>query len=98
MIRVVLPAPLRTLAGIEGEVLLEVEAPATQRTLLDALEARHPALLGTTRDPFTKKRRAFLRFFACGKDLSDASPDAPLPDAVASGAEPYLVVGAIAGG
>ena len=98
MIRVVLPGPLRTLAGIEGEVLLDVAGTATQCALLDALEARYPALLGTTRDPFTKKRRAFLRFFACGRDLSDEPPDAPLPDAVASGAEPYLVVGAIAGG
>ena len=98
MIRVALPAPLRTLAGIEGEVRLDVPAPVTQRAVLDALEAKHPALLGTTRDPFTKKRRAFLRFFACGRDLSDASPDDPLPDAVASGTEPYLVVGAIAGG
>ena len=98
MIRVVLPAPLRTLAGIEGEVLLSVEGVATQRALLDALERRYPALRGTTRDPFTGRRRAFLRFFACGRDLSDVSPDAPLPDAVASGAEPYLVVGAIAGG
>jgi hypothetical protein len=98
MIRVVLPSPLRTLAKIEGDVLLEVEAPATQRRLLDALEAAYPALLGTTRDPFTKKRRAFVRFFACGQDLSDAPPDAPLPEPVASGVEPYLVVGAIAGG
>ena len=98
MIRVVLPAPLRTLAKIDGDVLLEVEGPATQRALLDALEAAHPPLLGTTRDPFTKKRRAFVRFFACGQDLSDVSPDAPLPDPVAAGLEPYLVVGAIAGG
>ncbi|HEX6851947.1 MAG TPA: MoaD/ThiS family protein [Candidatus Polarisedimenticolaceae bacterium] len=98
MIRIVLPAPLRTLARIEGEVRLSVEGVVTQRTVLDALEAAHPALLGTTRDPSTKKRRAFVRFFACGQDLSDVSPDAPLPDPVASGAEPYLVVGAIAGG
>lgn len=98
MIRVVLPAPLRALAKIDGDVLLALDGPATQRALLDALEAAHPALLGTTRDPFTKRRRAFVRFFACGRDLSDAAPDDPLPEPVAAGVEPYLVVGAIAGG
>ena len=98
MIRVVLPAPLRSLARIDGEVALEVDGPATQAALLDALEARYPMLIGTTRDHVTKKRRAFIRFYACGLDLSDAPPDAPLPEAVAAGGEPYLVVGAIAGG
>lgn len=98
MIRVVLPAPLRTLARIDGEVALDVAGPATQRAVLDALEARYPMLRGTTRDHVTKKRRAFVRFFACERDLSDEPPDAPLPDEVASGTEPYLVVGAIAGG
>ena len=98
MIRVVLPAPLRSLARIDGEVALELDGPATQRALLDALEARYPMLVGTTRDHVTKRRRAFIRFYACGLDLSDAAPDAPLPGAVASGAEAYLVVGAIAGG
>ena len=97
-VRVVLPAALRRHARIDGEVVLELEGTATQRAVLDALEARFPALRGTTRDHVTKKRRPFVRFFACGKDLSDESPDAPLPDAVVSGAEPYLVVGAIAGG
>ena len=94
----VLPAALKRHARIDGEVVLDLEDTATQRAVLDALEARHPMLRGTTRDPVTKKRRAFVRFFACGRDLSDESPDAPLPDAVATGAEPYLVVGAIAGG
>jgi len=98
VIRVVLPAPLRSLARIEGEVQLRLDGPATQRALLDALEARYPMLIGTTRDHGTKKRRAFIRFYACGLDLSDAAPDASLPDAVANGSEPYLVVGAIAGG
>src|SRR5262249_48240350 len=98
MIRVVLPAPLRRLARIEGDVALEVEGTITQRSVLDALEAHYPTLLGTTRDHVTKKRRAFVRFYACGVDLSHEAPDAPLPDAVASGAEPFLVVGAIAGG
>ena len=98
MIRVVLPAPLKRLARIEGEVALEVDAPVTQRSVLTALEARYPTLRGTTRDHVTQERRAFIRFFACGKDLSHDAPDEPLPDAVASGAEPFLVVGAIAGG
>lgn len=98
MIRVELPFHLRTLAGVGGEVRLEVAEPVTQRTVLDALEAAYPMLRGTIRDHETKKRRAFLRFFACERDLSNESPDAPLPEAVASGAEPYLVVGAIAGG
>jgi hypothetical protein len=98
MIRVVLPYHLRTLAQVDGEVKLEVEGPVTQRSVLDALEARHPVLRGTIRDQVTRKRRPFLRFFACKEDLSHELPDAPLPDAVASGAEPFLVVGAIAGG
>ena len=98
MIRIELPYHLRTLAQIQGEVQLEIEGPATQRTVLDALEARYPMLRGTIRDHVTGKRRAFLRFYACQEDLSLESPDAPLPDAVASGAEPYLVVGALAGG
>ncbi len=98
MIRVVLPAHLRTLARVNGEVTLEVAEPLTQRTVLDALEARFPMLCGTMRDRLTQKRRPFIRFFACRKDLSHESPDAPLPDAVASGSEPFLVVGAIAGG
>ncbi len=89
---------LRTLAGIEDEVLLEVAGPVTQRSLLDALEARYPMLLGTIRDHVSGQRRAFLRFFACKRDLSHASADAPLPDAVAHGAEAFLVVAAIAGG
>jgi hypothetical protein len=98
MIRVVLPFHLRTLARVDGEVHLEVAGTVTQRSVLDALEARYPVLKGTIRDHVTKKRRAFLRFFACEEDLSNESPDAPLPAAVASGAEPYLIVGAIAGG
>jgi hypothetical protein len=98
MIRVVLPAHLRTLAQVSGEVQLDVKAPVTQRSILDALEARYPMLQGTIRDHVTKERRAFVRFFACEEDLSHESPDAPLPEAVASGAEPFLVVGAIAGG
>jgi hypothetical protein len=98
MIRVVLPAHLRKLARVDGEVTLEVEGPVTQRSVLDALEARHPMLRGTIRDHVTQKRRRFVRFFACEEDLSNEPPDAPLPDAVASGAEPYLVVGAMAGG
>ncbi len=98
MIRVVLPAPLRSLARIGGEVELELEGPVTQAAILDALEARYPMLLGTTRDHVTKRRRAFIRFYACGQDLSDQAPDAPLPAPIAAGVEPYLVVGAIAGG
>ncbi len=98
MIRVVLPAHLRSLARVEGEVQLEVEGQATQRSVLDALEVRYPMLLGTLRDHVTQQRRPFVRFFACQEDLSHESPDAPLPDAVATGAEPFLVVGAIAGG
>ena len=98
MIRVVLPAPLRSLARIAGEVELALDGPVTQRAILDAIEARYPMLLGTTRDQVTQKRRAFIRFYACGRDLSDESPDAALPDSVAAGGEPYLVVGAIAGG
>jgi sulfur-carrier protein len=98
MIRVVLPAHLRTLARVEGEVELQVTERVTQRSVLDALEARYPVLLGTIRDSVTQKRRPFVRFFACAEDLSHESPDAPLPDAVAGGVEPLLVVGAIAGG
>ena len=98
MIRVVLPPHLRTLAKISGEVQLEVEGWATQRSVLDALEAQYPMLCGTIRDHVTQQRRPFLRFFACEEDLSHESPDAPLPDAVVSGAEPFLIVGAIAGG
>ena len=98
MIRVVLPFHLRTLAHVDGEVTLEVEGQATQRSVLDALEARYPMLRGTIRDQVTKKRRPLVRFFACGEDLSNERPDAPLPDAVATGTEPYLVVGAMAGG
>lgn len=97
-IRVQLPTHLRTLARLDGEVALEVDGPLTQRAVLDALEARFPMLRGTIRDQQTAKRRAFLRFFACGQDLSHEKPDAPLPEAVASGAEPYLVIGALAGG
>ena len=98
VIKVVLPAHLRTLAQVSGEVELEVKGPVTQRSILDALEARYPMLQGTIRDHVTQQRRAFVRFFACAEDLSHESPDAPLPEAVASGAEPFLVVGAIAGG
>ena len=98
MIRVMLPAHLRTLARVEGEVQLAVEGRATQSSVLDALEARYPMLCGTIRDQSTHKRRAFVRFFACEQDLSHESPDAPLPDAVAEGKEPFMVVGAIAGG
>jgi hypothetical protein len=98
MIRVLLPLPLRTLANVDGEVELDVEGRVTQRSVLDALEARYPMLRGTIRDHVTRERRPFVRFFACGQDLSHEPPDAPLPDAVASGAEPFLVVGAIAGG
>ncbi|MBI2996844.1 MAG: MoaD/ThiS family protein [Deltaproteobacteria bacterium] len=98
MIRVVLPAHLRKLARVDGEVKLHVEGQATQRSVLDALEAHYPMLRGTIRDHVTQQRRAFVRFFACGQDLSHEQPDAPLPDAVATGAEPFMVVGAIAGG
>jgi sulfur-carrier protein len=98
MIRVELPAHLRTLARIEGEVKLDVPAQVTQRSVLDALEARYPMLRGTIRDHVTQQRRPMLRFFACEEDLSHEPPDAPLPDAVAKGAEPYLIIGAIAGG
>ena len=98
MIRVLLPYHLRNLAKIQGEVQLEIEGPVTQRSVLDALEARYPMLCGTIRDQVTLQRRAFLRFFACEQDFSNAPPDAPLPDAVASGAEPLLIIGAIAGG
>ena len=98
MIRVVLPFHLRTLAEVDSEVRLEVKGPATQRSILNALEARYPMLAGTIRDHTTQKRRPFLRFFACGEDLSFESPDAQLSDEVASGEEPFLVVGSIAGG
>ncbi len=98
MIRVVLPAHLRTLARVNGEVKLAIEGPATQRAVLDALEASYPMLRGTIRDHVTHNRRAFVRFFACEQDLSHESPDTLLPDAVALGAEPLLVVGAMAGG
>jgi sulfur-carrier protein len=98
IIRVEIPAHLRTLAGVKGEVTLEVEGQVTQRSVLDALEARYPVLQGAIRDHVTQKRRPFLRFFACQEDLSHELPDAPLPDAVASGAEPFLIIGAIAGG
>ena len=98
MIRVVLPHHLRTLAQVGGEVQLSVEGEATQRAILDALEARYPMLRGTIRDHVTQKRRAFVRFFACEEDLSHESPDTPLPDAVATGAESFVVLGAMAGG
>ncbi len=98
MIRVYLPAHLRTLAGVGREVTLEVAGPATQRSVLDALEASYPMLRGAIRDHTTKQRRPFVRFFACEEDLSHESPDAPLPEAVVAGKEPFMVVGAIAGG
>ncbi|PYN49409.1 MAG: hypothetical protein DMD95_01320 [Candidatus Rokuibacteriota bacterium] len=98
MIRVVLPAHLRTLAHVNGELKLDVEGQATQRSVLDALEACYPMLRGTIRDQVTHQRRPFVRFFACEEDLSHELPDAPLPDAVATGLEPFLVVGAMAGG
>jgi molybdopterin synthase sulfur carrier subunit len=98
IVRVVLPAHLRTLARVEGEVKIDVEGEATQRSILDALEASYPMLRGTIRDHVTRERRAFLRFFACEQDVSHESPDAPLPDAVARGVEPLLIVGAMAGG
>lgn len=97
-IRVVLPANLRVLARVGHEVAVEVDGAVTQRTVLNALEARWPALRGTIRDHVTQRRRPFIRFFACGEDLSHEEPDAPLPEAVAKGTEPYLVIGAIAGG
>ena len=98
IIRVVLPAHLRTLAHVDGEVKLDVEGVATSRAVLDALEACYPMLRGTIRDHVTQRRRAFVRFFACGEDLSHEPPDAALPDAVATGAEPFMIVGAITGG
>jgi len=98
MIRVLLPLHLKTLTKVRGEVELDIEGPVTQRSVLDALEARYPMLRGTIRDHVTQQRRPFLRFFACEQDLSHEPPDAPLPDAVASGAEPFVIIGAIAGG
>jgi len=98
MIRVVLPPHLRTLAQVKGEVQLDIAGPVTRAAVLDALEARYPMLCGTIRDHGSERRRPFLRFFACERDLTHEPPDAPLPDAVAAGAEPFLVIGAIAGG
>ncbi len=98
MIRVVLPFHLRTLARVDGEVAIDVATPATVGGVLDALEAAHPVLRGTIRDHGTLRRRPFIRFFACGRDMSLESPDTPLPEAVSNGAEPFMVVGAIAGG
>lgn len=98
MIRVVLPAHLRRLAHVDGEVTLDVAGRTTQRAVLDLLEARHPVLRGTIRDPLTHRRRPLVRFFACSEDVSNELPDAPLPEAVATGAEPLLIVGAMAGG
>jgi hypothetical protein len=98
MIRVMLPAHLRTLARVSGEVELQLDGPVTQGAILDAIEARYPMLRGTIRDHVTKRRRPFVRFFACEQDLSHEPPDAPLPDAVATGAEPFMIVGAMAGG
>jgi sulfur-carrier protein len=98
MIRVLLPTHLRRLASVEGEVEIQVQGPPTQRSVLDALETRYPALRGTIRDHVTQVRRPFVRFFACERDLSHEAPDAPLPESVAAGEEPYLVVGAMAGG
>ena len=98
MIRVVLPPHLRTLARVDGEVELDVETPMTQRSVLDTLEARYPMLRGTIRDHSTQLRRPMVRFFACGEDLSHEPPDTPLPDAIARGSEPFLIIGAIAGG
>jgi molybdopterin synthase sulfur carrier subunit len=98
MIRVTLPPHLRKLAQVDGEVKLDVKGEVTQRSILDTLEVRYPMLRGTIRDHVTQRRRAFVRFFACGEDLSHEPPDAPLPDAVATGAEPFMIVGAIAGG
>jgi sulfur-carrier protein len=98
MIRVILPFHLRTLARVSGEVQLEVDGPVCVRAILDALEARYPMLRGTIRDHVTLHRRAFLRFFACEQDFSNEAPDTPLPDSVATGAEPFLIIGALAGG
>ena len=98
MIRVILPPNLRTLAHVDGEVGLELNGTLTQRSLLDAVEAKHPMLRGTMRDHVTQVRRPMVRFFACGEDLSHESPDAPLPDAIANGEEPFMIIGAIAGG
>jgi molybdopterin synthase sulfur carrier subunit len=98
MIRVKLPVHLRTLTGVKGEIELQVEGLITQRAVLDALEAKYPTLCGTIRDRTTQKRRSLVRFFACGQDLSHEPPDTPLPAAVTSGAEPFLIVGAMAGG
>ncbi len=98
MVRIELPTHLRTLAGVGAEVQLDVGGPPTQRAVLDALEARYPMLRGTLRDHVTQRRRPLVRFFACEQDLSNAAPDAPLPEAVANGAEPLMIVGAIAGG
>ena len=98
MIRVTLPPHLRKLAQVDGEVQVDVDGPVTQGSVLDALETRYPMLRGTIRDHVTHRRRAFVRFFACGEDLSHESPDSPLPDAVATGAQPFMIVGAIAGG
>ena len=98
MIRVVLPAHLRTLAKVDGEVEVDVDGPATQRSVLDSLEDRYPVLRGTIRDHVTQQRRPFVRFYACEEDLSHEPPDAPLPEPVARGAEPFLVVGSMAGG
>ena len=97
-VRVVLPSHLRTLAKVDHEIKLDIAGVVTQRSILDALEVRYPMLRGTIRDQVTQQRRAFVRFFACEEDLSHESPDAPLPDAVATGAEPFLVIGAMAGG
>ena len=97
-VRIVVPAHLRTLARVNGELKIDVDGPVTQRAVLDALEAAYPVLRGTIRDQITKERRAFLRLFACEQDLSHESPDTPLPEAVATGAEPLLIVGAMAGG
>jgi sulfur-carrier protein len=98
IVRITLPAHLRKLAQVDGEVKVEIDGTVTQRSVLDALEARYPMLRGTIRDHVTQRRRAFVRFFACGEDLSHDTPDALLPEAIASGAEPFMVVGAIAGG
>lgn len=98
MIRVALPAHLRTLARVEDEVQLEVATPVTQRAILDALETAYPVLRGTIRDQATQRRRPLVRFFCCGEDFSHETPDAPLPDAIANGAEPYFIIGAMAGG